>query len=194
MDENNFSLLDELRECVIEDEARALGLENLDENTQILSVDQANFFLRRLEELKAEEEDINAICDNEIQRFTERVNKFREQKLHSVINTQLYFKKLLEKYAEAELAESNKKSIKLPFGTLQFRKTPTQYAYEDEKLLKYLKDHKLTNLVSMKESPNKAELKKVAELRDGKLFVNGIEVDGVTATEGGTNFDVKINS
>ena len=188
------SLMDELKESIMEDEARELGLVNVDENYKILDANSANFFLKRLEELKAEEDEINEMCDGEIERFTQKVNTFRDNRLTTIKNTQNYFKKYLEQYAEEQLANSKKKSIKLPFGTLQFRKATSQYTYDDDKLLSFLKDSKLTNLVAVKETPNKAELKKIASVKDGKLFINNVEVEGVTVAEGTTSFDVKINS
>ena len=188
------SLMDELKESSMEDEAKELGLVNVDENYKILDANSANFFLKRLEELKAEEDEINEMCDGEIERFTQKVNTFRDNRLTTIKNTQNYFKKYLEQYAEEQLANSKKKSIKLPFGTLQFRKATSQYTYDDDKLLSFLKDSKLTNLVAVKETPNKAELKKIASVKDGKLFINNVEVEGVTVAEGTTSFDVKINS
>lgn len=191
-----LSLMDELKESVMEDEAKQLGLvdHELDDTYRILDVSGANFFLKRLEELTFEETEINSMCDDEITKYTERVNKFRDEKLKTILNTKAYFKKLLERYAEGELSGSNKKSIKLPFGTLQFRKVGSQYSYEDEKLLKYLTDNKLTTYISVNETPNKAELKKAASIRDGKLFIGDKEVDGVTVSDGSTSFDVKLNS
>jgi hypothetical protein len=190
-----LSLMDELKESIMEDEAKQLGLvdHDLDDSYRILDVSGANFFLKRLEELTAEETEINSMCDDEVEKYTERVNKFRDEKLKTILNTKAYFKKLLERYAEGELSGSNKKSIKLPFGTLQFRKVASQYSYEDEKLLKYLKDNKLTTYISIKETPNKAELKKAADARDGKLYIEDKEVDGVIVSDGSTSFDVKLN-
>ena len=132
------SLMDELKESIMEDEAKELGLVNVDENYKILDANSANFFLKRLEELKAEEDEINEMCDGEIERFTQKVNTFRDNRLTTVKNTQNYFKKYLKQYAEEQLANSKKKSIKLPFGTLQFRKATSQYTYDDDKLLSFL--------------------------------------------------------
>lgn len=190
---NGLSLLDELKESIIEDEVKELGLENMNENYRILNADSANFFLKRLEELKSEENEINEMCDTEIQKYSNRVNSFRDSKLKTNINTQSYFKNLLERYAEAELAESSKKSIKLPFGTLQFRKTPAKYTYEDKLILQALKDNELSQFIVTTEAPNKAELKKKATVKDGKLYIDDKEIEGVSVSEGSTNFDVKLN-
>jgi hypothetical protein len=188
-----LSLMEELKETIIDEEAKVLGLDNIDESYRILDDEQANFFLRRLEEIQTEEDGINEMCDNEIDKFAQKVNNFRETKINSLSSTKAYYKKLLEKYAEVKLTNSNKKSVKLPFGTLQFRKSSAQYDYKEEELLKFLKENKMDSLINVKEVPNKADLKKVATIKDGKLYVNDIEITGVTVQEGGTSFDVKLN-
>ena len=190
---SELSLIDELKNSIIDDEARELGLNDLDDNYKILDADGANFFLKRLDELKAEENEINEMCNNEIEKFAQRVNTFRDNRLRTITNTQNYFKSLLQQYAEEQLANSEKKSIKLPFGTLQFRSSGVKYNYDDEVLLGSLRDHGFNNLLSTKTVPNKAELKKIATIRDGKVFINDVELEGVSVDDATTSFDVKLN-
>lgn len=185
-----MSLIDDLKESIIESEVIDLKLDN--DNTRILDDEQANYFLRRLEELTNEKNELIETCNTEIEKFTDRVNAFKEGRLTTFNNTEKYIKNLLKCYAEGKLEGTNKKSLKLPFGTLQFRKSASKYDYNDDILLKYVKDNEIKDCLSIKESVNKSEIKKIGVVKDGKLYIENIEIPGVTVTEGTINFDVKL--
>ena len=194
-DDNKKSLIEELKEFIIEEEAKDLHIENLDENFQILDDETANFFLKRLYEINQEKEEIVSLCDKEIEKHNQIVNTFREEKLKSFENVESYYKYLLEQYASSKLQGQTKvKSVKLPFGTLQFRKSPSQYTYDNDLLIKYLKDNNLNHLISIVESPNKKEIKKEGSEKDGKLIIDGQEVEGIDIQPGEVKFDVKTNN
>lgn len=187
-----MSLIDELKNQVIEEEAEELGLKDIDESYKILDDESANFFLKRLTELHDEATEVNDLCDSEIEKYVSKVNSFRKQKISSIDRTISYFESLLENYASEKLKDTNKKSLKLPFGTLQYRKSQSKYDYDDN-VLAFLKTNHLDNLISVKEDINKSELKKVATIKDGRAYINDIEIPGVTITDGEINFSVKLN-
>ena len=83
----NSDILDSLFEAITEEEVRDLGIEIEKENFAITSDEQANFFLRRLEEVRSEKDKINNTCNQEIERFTVRVNNFRAKETLSLENT-----------------------------------------------------------------------------------------------------------
>jgi phage host-nuclease inhibitor protein Gam len=187
-----MSLIDDFKESIIESEAKELGLLEADENYRILDDEQANYFLRRLEELEKDKEETITLCKSEIEKFTKRVNDFQESKLNTLNNTENYIKNLLKIYAEEKLADSKKKSLKLPFGTLQFRKSQDKYEYEDDVVLNYVQENNINNCLTTKVSLNKSELKKIGTIKDDKLYINDKEIPGITITKGTQTFDVKL--
>ena len=189
---NLMELLGELNNSVIEDEAAALGINVEGDNLRVVDDSQANFFLRRMEELNKEKNGINDVCDKEIEAFVNRVNKFRNSKLATADNTMNYFSLLLEKYAQSELVGSKKKSIKLPFGTLQFKKSVDKYEYEDEKVLAFINKNQMIGLTRTKVELSKKEIKEAITIVEDKVLLNGKEVEGITVTPGETKFSIKL--
>ena len=98
----NSDILEALFDEITEEEVKELGIEIDNEKFAITSDEQANFFLRRLEEVRSEQDKINVTCNNEIERFTKKVNSFRAKELLSLENTEKYFISLLETYAKKQ--------------------------------------------------------------------------------------------
>lgn len=192
MEDDIMSLLSEMYDEVVEEEAKELGIDVEKTGYEIKDENQANFFLRRMEEVNKEKAEINDMCDKEIEMFVNRVNSFRNKKLVSLDTTTTYFTQLLEKYAQNALMESKKKSIKLIFGTLQFKKAADKYEYEDDKIIKFIDDNQLVGLTRTKVELNKADLKKAITVVDGNVLLEGKPLEGLTITPGGTNFSIKL--
>lgn len=188
-----LDLLNDLKNDIMDKEADELGLNNMNENYKILDSNQANFFLKRLTDLEEEKNEINEMCNSEIEKFTQKVNDFRNGKLESILSTESYFTKLLQAFAESELKDSKKKSIKLPFGVLKFTKEQTKYSYDENALLKYLNDNKLKEFIKIKENVNNAEVKKAIKVENDKIYINELEVPGIEVIEGNNKFSVKLN-
>lgn len=192
MEENIMSLLDEMYNDIVDDEAKKLGINVEDENFRVMDANQANFFLRRLDQINKEKKEINDMCDKEIEDFINRVNSFRNSKTITLDNTSNFFTSLLEKYAQNELSHSNKKSLKLPFGTLQFKKSLDKYEYEDEKVLAFISDNNLSGLTRTKIELSKKELKSALVIEEDKIYLNDKEIEGVKITPGSTSFSIKL--
>ena len=188
----NSDILDSLFEAITEEEVRDLGIEIEKENFAITSDEQANFFLRRLEEVRSEKDKINNTCNQEIERFTARVNNFRAKETLSLENTERFFCTLLENYARQQLEGSKKKSIKLPFGTMSFKKSPRKMVYDDEVLMNFIKTHNLNDFIRIKEEINKKDLKSQLKItEDGIVTLDDQVVEGITTMPGETTFSVK---
>ena len=56
---------------------------------------------------------------------------YRNNRKKEILNVINYFSSILERYTRTELEGSKKKSIPLTFGTLQLRKIPEKYEYDD---------------------------------------------------------------
>lgn len=182
------SLFDEITEA----EVKELGIEIENERFAITNDEQANFFLRRLQDIRSEKDKINTTCNNEIERFVAKVNNFRAKEILSLENTENYFSVLLESYAKKQLEGSKKKSLKLPFGTMSFKKGQRKMVYDDEALMTFIKTHGLNDYIRTKEEINKADLKKaIVTTDDGAVVLNGQVVDGITTTPGEESFSIK---
>lgn len=190
---DNAELLSELFDEITDAEVEELGIVIEKEGFAITSEGQANFFLRRLEEARNEKDKINNTCDNEINKFNEKVNAFRSKEVRSLENAEAYYSTLLEKYASIALADSKKKSLKLPFGTLAFKTSPVKYIYDDEVLMKYIKDNDLSQFIRVKEEINKKDLKTalIVDKETGSISINDIPVNGVNITPGELSFSIK---
>lgn len=189
----NSNILESLFDEITEEEVKELGIEIENERFAITSDEQANFFLRRLQEVRSEKDKINTTCNNEIERFTNKVNNFRAKEILSLENTENYFCTLLEAYAKKQLEGSKKKSLKLPFGTMSFKKGQRKVIYDDEELTKFIKQNNLNQFIRTKEEINKADLKKALEFneQDGTASLNGQVIIGITTTPGEESFSIK---
>lgn len=188
----NSDILESLFDEITEEEVKELGIEIENERFAITSDEQANFFLRRLQEVRSEKDKINTTCNNEIERFTTKVNNFRAKEILSLENTENYFNGLLEAYAKKQLEGSKKKSLKLPFGTMSFKKGQRKMVYDDEAVMNFIKSNSLNEFIRIKEEINKADLKKAVTVNeDGIVTYNGQVVEGVTTLPGEESFTVK---
>lgn len=192
-DVDNSDLLNELTEAITEQEVKELGIDlSLGEKLKITSEEQAIFFLRRINELRDERDKVNMTCNNLIESYNSKVNDFRSKQLRSIDSTEAFFSNLLEDFARASLVNSKKKSLKLPFGTLSFKKSQPKYVYEDKQLLEYLKDKNLNEFIRIKEEVDKSNLKKNIVIDEsGKPLLDNIEVEGLTILPSEETFTIK---
>ena len=97
-------LLNELKASISEQEEKELGLDQeIPEDFKILDEKTANFFMKKLVEINQEMDEINQMCDAEIESVTQKVNTFRKSKIDSLTSTVQYFNNLLENYAKIQL-------------------------------------------------------------------------------------------
>lgn len=194
MEYNDFC--EDLNEFLVEQEASEFGINIEDENFRVLNEEQANFMLRRLSELKFEEDKLNAECDRNIQAHADRVNLFREQKLSGIQGAQNYFKSMLEDFARNETASTGKKSCKLAYGTLQFRKVAPKFVYNDVDLMEYVSNEnnglaEYINETTVKKV-DKTRLKKAVTIEDGLAYINGQAISGIEVEPETQKFDLKL--
>lgn len=189
----NSDILNSLFDEITEEEVKELGIEIENERFAITSDEQANFFLRRLQEIREEKDKINITCNNEIERFKSKVNNFRAKEILSLENTENFFSTLLESYAKKQLETSKKKTLKLPFGTMSFKKGQRKIVYDDEVLNKFIKENNLKEFIRIKEEINKSEIKKALEFNEetGVALLKGQVVQGITTSPGEEKFSIK---
>ena len=159
----------------------------------IESIDQANYFARKLKEVREQKNEIATIAQEQLQKYTERVNAWREASTKPLDSQEERILSMLKTYTEQTLQGSSKRSIKLVEGTLALRAQAPAYTYNDEVLIDSLKRVK-PDLVSVKttESVDKAALKKTVEIAEnGTAMIDGVPISGVTIEKRPDTFDVK---
>ena len=193
---NEFDFLNELNSFMEEESAKALNIQQ-DENNNYLINDksQANYFIGLSKQCDEEMEQVKQFIEAEKQRLVSQLEEFQRQQLESIQKKQNYYNRALEDYARRELENSSKKSIKLPSGTLSIKKQPVHYDYDDNTIIEwaqiYYPSLVKTTVPEPKVSVDKKELKKITIIDDGLVYINGVEVPGVTVTIKEDSFNIK---
>ena len=183
--------LTSLQEFMDKEEVKALNITS-DEGFKINSREQANYFLKQILDLRQQQSEIFATAEEELERLTSIVNQWKEIETAKLDKRIQYFSELLEDFAYRELENTDKHSIKLPYGSIGFKKQQPLYEYDDKSITESLKENfpdLLDEVVQYKF--NKSELKKIGTVKDGKLYINNLEIQGVSVTERDDKFDVK---
>ena len=188
--ETGNSFLDDLLAFVEETEVEELDLNEVNEGFSIQSTDQANYIAKKVKELRAEQEEAEAIAKEQIKAYKEKVETWLESVVNPLKSQEEFYLRLLEDFTRQKLEGSSKKSLKLIEGTLQFRKQQDKYEYEDNVLQTFVEEN-LPEFLKVKTSVDKTKLKKNATVIDGHLYIDDVLVEGVTVTERGDKFDVK---
>lgn len=196
--------LDFLEDYLMEEEAKELEIkitgEEEEDGPLIDSIQKANYFVKLVSKIKEDIDSINLLCNEEIEKVTDKINVYRQSQIKPLENQMAYYSKLLQNFTEKELADSNKRSIKLPYGTLSMKKQQPKWEYGDEKeLVKLLKENNLDNLVSEKVtySLDKKTFKDVVIVTDNGVVLSKedktfIPLPGVTVVDQGDKFTIKI--
>ena len=188
--ETSNSFLNDLLESIDEQEVQELGLDAADETYTIRDMSHANYAVKKLREVRNQIKEINETCDNQINSYKAKVDRYRESVTKPLINSEAYLLGLVQEYAKRELEGSSKKSIKLIEGTAQFRTPPAKFEYDEEVLLAFLQTD-LPEFVKQTPSINKADLKKAGKVNQGTLLVGDKTIPGVTITPQDEKFEVK---
>ena len=160
---NKDEFINFMEDFLIEDEAKELGIKiagEEEEAPKINSLQQANFYLKLVKSIDEDVASVEELCKEEIKKYEERIAKYKSSQIEPLLRQREYFIGLLKNYTEHELADSKKRSIKLPNGTLSLSKQQPLWEYENEdsiiETLKALKYDEFIN-VKVEESINKKE-------------------------------------
>lgn len=159
------------------------------ESFVITDKQQCEWALRKIKALKAQIDETNIIADAEIQH----INDWREKETKTATDSIAYFEGLLLGYMMQE-RENGTKSIKLPHGTIRFKKQQPEYIKDEEKLIDWAKTSGKVEYVKVKESIDWANLKKDAEVVGENLVdpETGEVIEGVRVVEREDKFEVVI--
>lgn len=194
---NKDEFVDFLEDYLLQEEAKELEImitgDEEEDAPMINSMQKANYFLKLVKNIDQDILDIDALCAEEIKKTTERINNYKIAQIEPLLKQRDYFVRLLKNFTEHELANSTKKSIKLPSGTLAMTKQQPLWEYEDDSIIKFLIANNGNNYVSTKieEKIDKVAFKKAVKIEDGIPKFNGIEIPGLSVTERENKFTVK---
>ena len=188
--------MDELEQFMLKAEVEELKVklaEDVEEDGTLLvkNNSDADFYLRQINKLKEQKEEINKFVDQELERQMRLYQPYREDRMRPLDNQIAFYEEALRTFAMNEYAETNKKTIKLPNGTLSIRKQPPKYIYNDEEVLSFLKENNLNDYIRVKEEVNKKDLKKATQINNNnQMMINGKEVPGVVVVPQDDKFEV----
>ena len=201
--------MDELEQFMLKAEVEELKVklaEDVEEDGTLLvkNNSDADFYLRQINKLKEQKEEINKFVDQELERQMRLYQQYREDRMRPLDNQiafyeefvliddqKVIYEEALRTFAMNEYAETNKKTIKLPNGTLSIRKQPPKYIYNDEEVLSFLKENNLNDYIRVKEEVNKKDLKKATQINNNnQMMINGKEVPGVVVVPQDDKFEV----
>lgn len=188
--------MDELEQFMLKAEVEELKVklaEDVEEDGTLLvkNNSDADFYLRQINKLKEQKEEINKFVDQELERQMRLYQQYREDRMRPLDNQIAFYEEALRTFAMNEYAETNRKTIKLPNGTLSIRKQPPKYIYSDEQVLSFLKENNLNDYIRVKEEVNKKDLKKAAKItNNNQMMIDGKEVPGVVVVPQDDKFEV----
>ena len=188
--------MDELEQFMLKAEVEELKVklaEDVEEDGTLLvkNNSDADFYLRQINKLKEQKEEINKFVDQELERQMRLYQQYREDRMRPLDNQIAFYEEALRTFAMNEYAETNKKTIKLPNGTLSIRKQPPKYIYNDEEVLSFLKENNLNDYIRVKEEVNKKDLKKATQINNNnQMMIAGKEVPGVVVVPQYDKFEV----
>ena len=185
-------LLEDLLDAIDEMDAQEAGI--ITNNAEAYVIDtpqQANYAIRKVKEIRKQMDDIHAMAKQELASHEAKVKEWEAKQVLSLEYSEQYFASRLEGYAHTHIdANGKKKSLSLIDGSIGFRKVQDSYDYDDKALIDGLKGTH-DELIEMKPAVKKAELKKAATVKEGKLYLGDMLVPGVTVTAQPDKFEVK---
>ena len=190
-------LMDELEQFMLAAEIEELKVKlagDTEEDGTLLvkNKSDADFYLRQINKLKQQKEEINEFVDQEIERQLRLYQEYRKDRMRPLDNQIAFYENALKTFAMNEYAETNKKTIKLPNGTLAIKKQQPKYVYNDEQVLEFLQENNYKDYIRTKAEVNKKDLKKNAIVNNNnELVIDGKVVPGVTVIPQEDKFEVK---
>ena len=190
-------LMDELEQFMLAAEIEELKVKlagDTEEDGTLLvkNKSDADFYLRQINKLKKQKEEINEFVDQEIERQLRLYQEYREDRMRPLDSQIAFYENALKTFAMNEYAETNKKTIKLPNGTLAIKKQQPKYVYNDEQVLEFLQENNYKDYIRTKAEVNKKDLKKNAIVNNNnELVIDGKVVPGVTVIPQEDKFEVR---
>lgn len=143
-----------------------------------------------------------ALIEEQYKRMIARHEKWREEALAELDNSDAYLKGLLLPWAQEKVADGKKKSLKLPSGRIGFRAGSTSYMIGEDKvaathpkLLAFVKEN-YAAFIKVEESVRWGDFKKTLHVaKDGQVVTEyGEVIPDMKAIQGEPSFYVEVGS
>lgn len=191
---NQNDFLADLQEYLNDQEAIQL---DINESNEFLVNDkhQADYFIKLSKQCEEDINDVKKYVEEERERINRLLDNYLIEQVQAIENRKRFYDDALETYIHRELDNTNKRSIKLPHGTLALKKQQPHYTYTDEDILEWAKEARpeliKTTIPEPKVSIDKKLLKEQSVIMDGLLYIDGIEVPGVQVEMRDDAFSIK---
>lgn len=151
----------------------------------------ADWVLRKLAALEAQENSNNQLAQQNI----DRIKKWRDKKSQETQQSREYFEFLLTDYFNQQRAKDPKFKLDTPNGCVSARKVPRKWKYDEKNLVKSLKDAGAKEFIRIKEEPDKKALKKSAQVTDAGDVVteDGVKLEGAHVDPATYKTVIKVN-
>lgn len=161
------------------------------ETFKVTDNSSADWVLRKLAALEAQENSNNQLAQQNI----DRIKQWRDKKSQETRQSREYFEFLLTDYFNQQRAKDPKFKLDTPNGRVSARKVPRKWKYDDENLVKSLKQADAKDFIRIKEEPDKKALKKAAYVTDAGDVVteDGVKLDGVHVDPATYKTVIKVN-
>lgn len=142
-----------------------------DNSFHITDKASAEWALRKIRAYKQQIKENEELYNAEIQRLNEWLESVNKKANDNID----YFTALLQEYMIKELEKDPKnRSIKLPSGTVRFRKQQPEWQFDEEKVINWLKNNK-PELVKVIEKFDKNDVKKI--VKETGEIVDGVKIE-----------------
>lgn len=181
-------LFQDLVSFIENEEMKSIDAERDNSSSQHLVYNDrsANYFLGKMKDLNEQIHEIKKTADEEKIRMTNKIDRWKEEKIKPLQGYLDYITAGLEDYLKRENEASNNKTrkIKLYNGEIKFQKQQNEYIYDDEVLLSHLMNNKTFNEKYVQYVPQirKKEIKAAGEYNGKSFVVDGEEIPGITVS------------
>jgi len=153
---------------------------------------KATWAMRKIVEAEVEVKKVKEVAESEMERISTWVEKETEVQK----NTIEYMEALLINYYISNKRANAKFKLSTPYGKVSSRKRQPRLSMNDEKVLQYLRENQKDEMIQIKESYNKTELKKMIKVTElnGKLVVvdeNGTLLEFISAEVQEDSYTIK---
>lgn len=151
------------------------------ETFRVTDTDSLNWAFRKMQAYQQELTEVNNLARSEM----ERIQAWQEREQNRISEQMEFFESLIRQFALEQRAQNPKFKVSTPYGKVGFRKQQPKWNYDETKLVESLKAIGHTDLVRVKEEPDKAAIKKRFTV-DGTQVVDtelGVIIEGVTVVE-----------
>ena len=191
---NQNDFLADLQEYLNDQEAIALDI-NESNDYLINDKHQANYFVKLSKQCDEDINDIKRYVEEERERLNKLLDDYLLDQVQAVERRKKFYDDALEAYIHRELDGTNKRSMKLPHGTLALKKQQPHYTYSEADIIQWAQDFYpdvvKTTIPEPKVSIDKKKLKDVGTIMDGLLYIDGVEVPGVQVEIKDDAFSIK---